>query len=91
MKTKSRENKIINVQNNARDIFDKHITHEEAEEYIDGKWKTLKDYLNIQAGKILYANTQIEKAVKNGEMVGLPKRVERFKPLHLRSPQTQTK
>ena len=29
-------------------------------------------YKTDNAGKILYANTQIEKAVKNGEMVGLP-------------------
>ncbi len=37
-----------------------------------GKALGIAYYKTDNAGKILYANTQIEKAVKNGEMVGLP-------------------
>jgi hypothetical protein len=37
-----------------------------------GKALGIAYYKTDNAGKILYANQQIEKAVKNGEMVGLP-------------------
>ena len=37
-------------------------------------------YETNNAGKIAYANTQIEKAVKNGEMVGLPKDTAKIEP-----------
>lgn len=37
-----------------------------------GKALGIAYYKTDNAGKIAYANTQIEKAVKNGEMVGLP-------------------
>ena len=37
-------------------------------------------YKTNNAGKIAYANTQIEKAVKNGEMVGLPENTAEIKP-----------
>ena len=37
-------------------------------------------YETNNEGKIAYANTQIEKAVKNGEMVGLPKDTAKIEP-----------
>ena len=37
-------------------------------------------YKTNNAGKISFANTQIEKAVKNGEMVGLPENTAEIKP-----------
>ena len=37
-------------------------------------------YKTNNAGKIEYANTQIEKAVKNGEMVGLPEDTAKIEP-----------
>ena len=37
-------------------------------------------YKTNNAGKITFANTQIEKAVKNGEMVGLPEDTAEIKP-----------
>ncbi len=37
-------------------------------------------YKTSNAGKISYANTQIEKAVKNGEMVGLPEDTAKIEP-----------
>jgi len=42
-------------------------------------------YKTNNAGKISYANTQIEKAVKNGEMVGLPEDTAEIKPYPSRS------
>jgi len=42
-------------------------------------------YETDKAGKIAYANTQIEKAVKNGEMVGLPKDTAKIEPYPSRS------
>jgi len=42
-------------------------------------------YKTNNTGKISYANTQIEKAVKNGEMVGLPEETAEIKPYPSRS------
>lgn len=42
-------------------------------------------YKTNNDGKIAYANTQIEKAVKNGEMVGLPEDTAEIKPYPSRS------
>ena len=42
-------------------------------------------YETDKVGKITYANSQIEKAVKNGEMVGLPKDTVKIEPYPSRS------
>ena len=42
-------------------------------------------YETDKAGKITYANTQIQNAVKNGEMVGLPKDTVKIEPYPSRS------
>lgn len=42
-------------------------------------------YQTDKAGKIAYANSQIEKAVKKGEMVGLPEGVAKIEPYPSRS------
>jgi len=42
-------------------------------------------YKTNNAGKIAYANTQIEKAVKNGEMVGMPEDTAKIEPYPSRS------
>jgi hypothetical protein len=42
-------------------------------------------YKTNNAGKISYANTQIEKAVKNGEMLGLPEDTAKIEPYPSRS------
>ena len=42
-------------------------------------------YKTNNAGKITYANSQIEKAVKNGEMVGLPDDTAKIEPYPSRS------
>ena len=42
-------------------------------------------YKTSNAGKIAYANTQIEKAVKNGEMLGLPEDTAKIEPYPSRS------
>jgi hypothetical protein len=42
-------------------------------------------YKTDKAGKILYANQQIEKAVRNGEMVGLPEDTAKIEPYPSRS------
>lgn len=42
-------------------------------------------YKTNNSGKISYANTQIEKAVKNGEMVGLPEDTAKIEPYPSRS------
>ena len=42
-------------------------------------------YKTSNTGKIAYANTQIEKAVKNGEMVGLPEDSAKIEPYPSRS------
>lgn len=47
-------------------------------------------YETDKAGKINYANSQIEKAVKNGEMVGLPKDTVEIKPYPSRSSEDRT-
>jgi len=47
-------------------------------------------YKTDNAGKITYANSQIEKAVKNGEMVGLPEGTVEIKPYPSRSSEDRT-
>jgi hypothetical protein len=47
-------------------------------------------YETDKAGKILYANQQIEKAVRNGEMVGLPKDTVKIEPYPSRSSEDRT-
>jgi hypothetical protein len=47
-------------------------------------------YETDKAGKITYANMQIEKAVKNGEMVGLPKDTVKIEPYPSRSSEDRT-
>jgi len=47
-------------------------------------------YETDKAGKIAYANTQIENAVKNGEMVGLPKDTVKIEPYPSRSSEDRT-
>lgn len=42
-------------------------------------------YSTDKTGKITYVNTQIEKAVKNGEMVGLPEKTVKIEPYPSRS------
>lgn len=47
-------------------------------------------YATDKSGKISYANTQIETAVKNGEMLGLPKDTVEIKPYPSRSSEDRT-
>ena len=47
-------------------------------------------YKTNNAGKITYANSQIEKAVKNGEMVGLPEDTAEIKPYPSRNSEDRT-
>jgi len=47
-------------------------------------------YDTNNAGKISFANTQIEKAVKNGEMLGLPKDTVEIQPYPSRSSEDRT-
>ena len=47
-------------------------------------------YETDKAGKISYANQQIENAVKNGEMVGLPKDTATIEPYPSRSSEDRT-
>ena len=47
-------------------------------------------YETDKAGKISYANSQIEQAVKNGEMVGLPKDTVKIEPYPSRSSEDRT-
>jgi len=47
-------------------------------------------YETDKAGKITYANQQIEKAVKKGEMVGLPKDTAKIEPYPSRSSEDRT-
>lgn len=47
-------------------------------------------YQTDKAGKISYANSQIEKAVKNGEMVGLPQDTVKIEPYPSRSSEDRT-
>jgi hypothetical protein len=47
-------------------------------------------YKTSNEGKISYANTQIEKAVKDGEMVGLPEDTAEIKPYPSRSSEDRT-
>jgi len=46
-------------------------------------------YKTNNEGKIAYANTQIEKAVKNGEMVGLPEDTAKIEPYPSKSSETR--
>ena len=76
-----------------------------AKEIVEAKAEALKDertikhrdkalgiayYETDKAGKIAYANSQIEKAVKNGEMVGLPKDTVKIEPYPSRSSEDRT-
>ena len=47
-------------------------------------------YETDKVGKIAYANSQIEKAVKNGEMVGLPKDTAKIEPYPSKSSEDRT-
>ena len=47
-------------------------------------------YETDKSGKISYVNTQIEKAVKNGEMLGLPKDTVKIEPYPSRSSEDRT-
>lgn len=47
-------------------------------------------YETDKTGKIAYANSMIEKAVKNGEMVGLPKDTVKIEPYPSRSSEDRT-
>jgi hypothetical protein len=47
-------------------------------------------YKTDNAGKIAYANSMIEKAVKNGEMVGLPENTTKIEPYPSRSSEDRT-
>jgi hypothetical protein len=47
-------------------------------------------YKTDKAGKISYANSQIEKAVKDGEMVGLPEDTVKIEPYPSRSSEDRT-
>lgn len=47
-------------------------------------------YSTDKAGKISYANSQIEKGVKNGEMIGLPKDTVKIEPYPSRSSEDRT-
>lgn len=47
-------------------------------------------YETDKAGKIAYANSQIEKAVKNGEMLGIPKDVAKIEAWPSRSSEDRT-
>jgi hypothetical protein len=47
-------------------------------------------YETDKAGKIAYANSKIEEAVKNGEMVGLPKDTVKIEPYPSRSSEDRT-
>jgi hypothetical protein len=47
-------------------------------------------YQTDKAGKIAYANSQIEAAVKNGEMVGLPEGTVKIEPYPSRSSEDRT-
>ena len=47
-------------------------------------------YETDNAGKISYANSQIEKGVKNGEMIGLPKGTVKIEPYPSRSSEDRT-
>jgi len=47
-------------------------------------------YETDKAGKIAFANSQIEKAVKNGEMLGLPKDTAKIEPYPSRSSEDRT-
>lgn len=47
-------------------------------------------YETDKAGKIAYANSQIERAVRNGEMVGLPKDTVKIEPYPSRSSEDRT-
>jgi hypothetical protein len=47
-------------------------------------------YQTDKAGKISYANSQIEQAVKNGEMVGLPQDVAKIEPYPSKNSEDRT-
>lgn len=48
LRQEKRKALIKNTQDTALELFNKHITPEEAEEYIDGDYENLKAYLNIE-------------------------------------------
>ena len=70
-----------NIQSN-KTVNDAMIEAFEDERVIKHRDKALGIvyYKTNNTGKIAYANTQIEKAVKNGEMVGLPEDTAEIKP-----------
>lgn len=74
--------KIIDARNEALDD-ERIIKHRD-------KALGIAYYQTDKAGKIAYANTQIEKAVKNGEMVGLPDGTVKIEPYPSRSSEDRT-
>ncbi len=70
-----------NIQSN-KSVNDAMIEAFEDERVIKHRDKALGIvyYKTNNAGKIAFANTQIEKAVKNGEMVGLPELTAKIEP-----------
>lgn len=74
--------KIIDARNEALDD-ERIIKHRD-------KALGIAYYETDKAGKIAYANQQIEKAVKNGEMVGLPKGTVEILPYPSRSSEDRT-
>lgn len=74
--------KIIDARNEALDD-ERIIKHRD-------KALGIAYYETDKAGKIAYANQQIEKAVKNGEMVGLPKGTVEIQPYPSRSSEDRT-
>ena len=75
-----------NIQTN-KNVNDAMIEAFEDERIIKHRDKALGVvyYKTNNAGKISYANSQIEKAVKNGEMVGLPEDTATIQPYPSRS------
>ena len=75
-----------NIQTN-KNVNDAMIEAFEDERIIKHRDKALGVvyYKTNNAGKISYANTQIAKAVKNGEMVGLPEDTAKIEPYPSRS------
>ena len=75
-----------NIQTN-KNVNDAMIEAFEDERIIKHRDKALGVvyYKTNNAGKISYANSQIEKAVKNGEMVGLPEDTAKIEPYPSRS------
>lgn len=74
--------KIIDARNEALDD-ERAIKHRD-------KAIGIAYYQTDKAGKIAYANTQIENAVKNGEMLGLPENTVKIEPWPARSSEDRT-